>query len=381
MTLQDDYFRDIKEWSRRKLNIVRKYLDGFTKILGSAIPGPVFHIDGFAGRGIYESGEIGSPVMAAKLASKIQTEGKPYSLYCVNVEENPDNFANLQAETACFGKLVSNHLGTLNNNADIILDQVRDAPAIFFLDDFGVKGTEWIAVEKVIARKQPTDLWIRFDHRTVRRLAGFADSEAKDAFGKLALLPQLFGINDPGYLLQRLDGPTPESRIQNAVLLYLERLEIAFQTFDKNGFAAAYPIISLDGQRKYHLVFACSHPTAATLASNIVNGEEENFQIEIQEYKERLTQQPTLFALEPTPEEIFAIKVGHLKDEIIRLSKDQPLPRVKLHYQLLRQEKSLFGKIGRTHLTQALKELLDEKCPKITCNGTPGNDKSIITVI
>jgi len=220
---------------------------------------------------MYDGGEKGSPFLAAELAERLRIEGKPYHLYCRNVEQNPDNFANLQTATANFGNLVKNYPGTFSDNVDKILKQIEDAPAFFFLDDFGVKGTEWPAVEKVIARKEPSDLWIRFDHITVLRLAGFDESDAKDATKKLALLPQLFGITNIDYILSRLGGPTPEVHIQNAVSLYLERLEDTFQQFKENGFAAAYPIISLDGQRKYHLVFACSHPKAATLASDVVN--------------------------------------------------------------------------------------------------------------
>jgi len=377
----DEYFQELKEWSRRKLNIIQKYLDGFSRILGYALEESVYYVDGFAGRGIYDMGEKGSPVLAAEMAERLQDEGKPYNLYCINIEENSDNYANLQSETARFGNLVQNHSGTFSDKLDIILREVTDTSALFFLDDFGVKGTEWNAVERVISRKHPTDLWIRFDHITVRRLAGFAGSDAKDAPDKFSLLPQLFGINNRDYLLQRLGGPTPGVRIMNAVSLYLECLESSFQKFGKKGFAAAYPISSLDGKRKYHLVFACSHPLAATLASNIVNGEEENFQIEMQEYLESKRHQLSLFPMEPTQEEIFSDKVSRLKDKIVLLSKKQPLKRTYLHYKLLCYDKNLFGKIGRKHLTQALKELLNENPPRIVCNGTPGSDQATITLI
>jgi hypothetical protein len=73
---------------------------------------------------------------------------------------------------------------------------------------------------------------------------------------------------------------------------YLEQLEKTFNKFGKeDGFAASYPIISIGGQRKYHLIFACAHPKAATLASNIVNSIEETFQREKEEYAEQQTGQ------------------------------------------------------------------------------------------
>ena len=45
-----EFFSDIKEWSARKLKIVKKYVDGFSRILGSKSK-EVHYVDGFAGRG------------------------------------------------------------------------------------------------------------------------------------------------------------------------------------------------------------------------------------------------------------------------------------------------------------------------------------------
>jgi hypothetical protein len=245
-----------------------------------------------------------------------------------------------------------------------------------------VKGTDWDAVEKVIARKDSTDVWIRFDHKTVRRLCGYYDSDAKEARGKLNTLQNLFGITDLEYLWTRLGcGNTPEERIENAVNLYIEQLEKTFAKFGKDGFAAAYPIVSIDGQRKYHLVFACAHHKAATLANNIVNGIEETFQHEKEEYQENQTGQMNLFSSEITERYIFAEKVRKLKDSILLLPKNSHLSRENLHYELLVRYKDLFGKIGRRHLTQALKELLAAFPQKIACVGTPGKDDSVITIL
>ena len=381
MPAQEDFFADIKEWSRRKLIITQKYLGGFSRILGSAFKGPKYYIDGFAGRGLYDDGEKGSPVLASELAERLRTEGKLYRLHCINVEKDPENYQNLEAATRNFGGIVRNIIGTFGDNIEEILDLISNAPAFFFLDAFGVKGTDWEAVEKAVARKYPTDLWIRFDHRTVLRLAGFGDSIAKEAPRKLSLLPQIFGIEDLHYIRTRIDGPSPEARVRNAVSLYLEQIENAYQGAGKNGFAAAYPIVSLDGQRKYHLVFACSHPKAATLASNIVNGEEETFQIEAANYKEMRTKQMSFFPIGITREEIFNEKVDRLKFDIYSSFRGKTIEREELHYELMCLDKGWFGRIGRRHFTQALKDLLNETPPKILTDGSPGDDKAKITVL
>ncbi|HEX3008110.1 MAG TPA: three-Cys-motif partner protein TcmP [Bacteroidales bacterium] len=380
MNQAEEFFSDLKEWSARKLSIIKKYVDGFSKILGRSSK-LIYYVDGFAGRGIYENSEKGSPVLVAEASLAFQQGNMPFTLNCINIEKDHDNFINLSAETKRFGFLVSNFEGSFDDNIDDTLSQIVGCPAVFFIDDFGIKGTGWESVEKVVARKDSTDIWIRFDYKTVRRLAGFYTSDAKDAHGKLNTLKNLFGVTDSKYLEARLNGATSEERIDNAICLYIEQIERTFSKFGKKGFAASYPIVSIDGQRKYHLIFACAHLKAATLASNVVNSIEETFQHEKEEHIVDLTGQMSFFTSEVTEKQIFDDKVKKLKEAVLLLHKNKPLSREELHYEIMIQDKSWFGKIGRKHLTQALKELLNETSPKIRCIGTPGNDDAVFTIL
>jgi three-Cys-motif partner protein len=380
MKQAEEFFSDLKEWSARKLNIIKKYVDGFSKILGRSSK-VIYYVDGFAGRGIYDNGEKGSPVLAAEASLAFQQGNMPFALKCINVEKDDDNFTNLSSETKRFGNLVSNFKGSFEENVDNILSQIKGSPAVFFIDDFGIKGTDWGTVEKIVARRNSTDIWIRFDYKTVRRLAGFYSSDAKEAQGKLNTLQSLFGITDNKYLHGRLEGGTADERVSNAIDLYIEQLEQTFTKLSKKGFAASYPIISINGKRKYHLIFACSHFKAATLASNVVNSIEETYQHEKEEHKEHLTGQMSFFTSEITEKQIFDDKVKKLKDALLYLPKNRSFLREELHYEIMVQDKSWFGKIGRKHLTQALKELIIEPIPRIMCIGTPGNDDSVITIL
>ena len=126
-----DFFSDIKEWSSRKLNIIKKYVDGFSRILGSKAR-EIYYIDGFAGRGIYDNGEKGSPVLAAELAQEFRFQQRSYTLRCVNVEKYKNNYNNLCAETQRFGNLVRNFEGSFEDNLDKVLFTTGNTPAIFF---------------------------------------------------------------------------------------------------------------------------------------------------------------------------------------------------------------------------------------------------------
>jgi three-Cys-motif partner protein len=101
MNQRDEFFSDLKEWSGRKLRIIEKYIDGFSRILGSR-SNEVYYVDGFAGRGVYDNGEKGSPVLAAEVSQAFQQGKKAFSLICINVESDHENYVNLSAETSKF---------------------------------------------------------------------------------------------------------------------------------------------------------------------------------------------------------------------------------------------------------------------------------------
>lgn len=372
--IEGEFFQELQEWSCRKLDIIERYLAGFTRILGSSWR-KVYYIDGFAGKGMYGNGEKGSPVRAAELANSQQYSGK---LYCFYVEKNPENFADLQQHTAQFGGIVRAYNGTFSDKADDILRQVSGMPGLFFLDDFGVQGSDWCTVEKVLSRTGATDVWIRFDHKTVRRLDGFFASHGKGAAQKTALLGEHFGVKDPIKLHKLLDGPTPESRIQNAVNLYQCRLE---EVLGVDGFTGSYPVTSINGQNKYHLLFACKSPKAAVLASDVVNKVEETFEREQMDYQEcqRLAKsgQLNLFSVAPTEQQILQSKVDDLKPLILGLA-SKICTVEQLRYCLIQENKKLFGKIRQTHITKALTQLRDDG--KITLTGAPSKDDSSVMV-
>lgn len=382
MSQATEFFSDLKEWSTRKLDIIRNYVDSFSKILGSKYQ-EMSYIDGFAGRGVYENNEKGSPVLIAELAQAFRQQHRSYTLRCFNIEKITANFSNLAMETQRFGNLVRNYHGAFEDHVDNVLLATDGNPAIFFLDDFGVKGTSWAAVEKVARRKGPTDIWIRFDHRTALRLLGFSDSPAKEAAGKMQTVQSLYGLPDIRQLKALLmKAPDAAARVRIAVDVYLEQLEQVLRSQGKQtGFASAYPIHSLNGERKYHLVFACTHPKAAILANNIVNIVEEQFQREKEEYREGQTGQSSLFPLEITEGQIKDQKVRGLKKGLLALTKNKDMSREELHFEYLVQNKSQFGRVGATHFTRALKEVLADYPLKIKASGSVSNENTTFTLI
>lgn len=376
----DTFFNEQKEWSKRKLAIIGGYLAAFSKILGSSTTQRcVYFIDGFAGAGQYIDGSKGSPLLSAELAQQYQNQQKPYRLKCINIEEDAENYHNLISVTAPFSGLVENFYGSFSSNLSSILNQIGQCPALFFLDPFGVKGTDWADIVRIIHRQAPTDIWIRFDHKTVRRLSGFFDSGSRGAESKIQNLLNLYGINRPDNLYKQLQGNTPEERIIKALDLYVSKLESEFSLVGKEGYSAAFPIVSLDGETKYHLVFAAAHPVAAILASKIVNSVERNRVMERQEYQQMKTSQLFLFSTEPTDKELSEFTVEQLSTNIARLCMGEKLSRQKIFMSLIRDNgKKWFGRFSDAHLNRALSLLEEGTNPIIQSkNGPNSHDKTV----
>ena len=377
----NNFFEEQKDWSKRKLAIVQQYLAGFTKILGSSTTQPcVYYVDGFAGKGTYDKDLAkGSPVLAAEISQEYRVQHKKYKLNCINVEANNENFQNLVESTAQFQGIVENLNGTFSSQISTILNNIGSCPAFFFIDPFGVSGADWNNMVKILHRTAPTDLWLRFDHRTVRRLSGFFESGSKGADSKVQRLLSLYGINQADNLYKKLDGSTPEERIVNAVNYYIDRLETELKTLKKFGYSAGFPIISLEGQNKYHLVFAASHRKAVILASETVYSVERNRPQEMQEYQQKKTGQPTLFGLEPNDEEISRFIAEELANDIWRLCTSNQLSRSDIYIKLLNDDKKKwFGRFSSAHLNLALSNMESEKNPRITQRtGTISQEKTM----
>jgi len=367
------FFQEQRDWSSRKLQIISSYLEGFTKILGSSTSQScVYYIDGFAGKGICDDQSKGSPVLAAEIAQQYLDQNKKYKLNCINIEADKDNFQNLELALLNYKNVATNLLGTFSSNIPNILLTIGNCPAFFFIDPFGVKGTDWVDMLKLINRPAPTDLWMRFDHRTVRRLSGFFESGSKAADSKIQSLLNLYGINRPDNLFIRLDGLTPEERIDNAVNYYVERITDEYKKRGKTGFSAAFPIVSLEGQNKYYLVFSAAHSKAAFLANDIVYSVERNRPYEIEEYKQKKTGQPSLFSFDPNEQEISRFISDQLALDIWKLFKGKNANRREIFFQILTLENSKwFGKCASAHVNHAINILETEKNPRIKSKDGP----------
>lgn len=191
---------DPKKWEMKlhtkvKHRILSKYLVGWIRKLSKY--GKICYFDCFAGRGRYESEEIGSPLIAMNMAAG---NNKYFSEFiCTFIEKNKDNFLNLKNE-------INNELKNNPTKYDKvkILEPINDefsnvakkllksvdkiAPSFFFIDPFGFKGLPFDVIKDLLSKYQHTEVFITLMSRDVSR---FYTDEFKEA-----TITELFGTDE-----------------------------------------------------------------------------------------------------------------------------------------------------------------------------------------
>lgn len=133
-----------------KHQILRGYLNAWLPIM-SKYNRRLVYVDGFAGPGVYEDGEPGSPIVALQaFLDHTQRDRIGAELVYAFIEEVPERAARLQKEVARLGELPKNVRlevieGTFQESFAEVLDDIDArgaslAPTFAFIDPFGYTG-------------------------------------------------------------------------------------------------------------------------------------------------------------------------------------------------------------------------------------------------
>jgi len=149
-----------REHTRVKHILLEKYLKAWVPILGKWNP-KICYFDGFAGRGEYTDGTMGSPVKALRIADELaQYYGE---IFLVSVERDKENFQNLEAvlekEKPTTKNLKKIEIISINNEfanvVDVIFKNMEGTgnvlvPSFFFVDPFGFSGVPFHIVKRIL---------------------------------------------------------------------------------------------------------------------------------------------------------------------------------------------------------------------------------------
>jgi three-Cys-motif partner protein len=276
----------VRDWSARKHAILKDYLPTFCTALSRRAAGEIiWYVDGYAGAGVYKDssnpndhGEPGSPVLAAQETQKLR-----YNIRCLNVEEDQDNFESLQRETSLFLHVENIH-ADFNDVIDDVLQRVQNSPSFFFLDPFGIKDLPMEGlIDRIALRTKQTDVLLRYATETVRRVAGAYEKDVVRSAAHAQNLDKWFRGNQWRITLQQHPaGPKRDEEL----LKYYERQLVSISG-GRLKFAKDYPIRSIDGQVRYHLVFATGNRLGIKLMSDILYKAEAQYRIDQEIYQQQ----------------------------------------------------------------------------------------------
>lgn len=157
-----------------KHGVVGRYLRYFTNKTGSRSPGGrVAYVDGYAGPGVYDDGNPGSPELAAKVFDLVDGIR---DLECFFVERDPEQCATLVEHISPRMPSAVIRCGSMEDHVDEILDLYAGLPMLAFIDPFGL-GISDEALTRLATRKEPTDLIVNVSLSAVRRHAGHLTSQ------------------------------------------------------------------------------------------------------------------------------------------------------------------------------------------------------------
>jgi len=250
--------------TKAKHQMLARYLNGWYPIL-SKWNGHIVYLDGFAGRGRYNDGSEGSPLIALRTLLDHryfpQMRHRTFAFYFI--EADKDNAASLQREISAF-KLSRAPWPTnvreyvvndkFDSTANAILAHLREqkrnmAPTFAFVDPFGYSGLPMDLLADLLAYPR-TELFANFMVGHVKR---FIERD-----GQERAMRSLFGVD----LNQVLDGYNgQDDRVQYLRGVYKQQLHVR-AAFD---YVQSFGMINSTGNVGYYLFHGTRHPQGVKL--------------------------------------------------------------------------------------------------------------------
>lgn len=234
-----------------KHRILEEYLKAWFPILSKLNPRIIF-IDGFAGPGIYELGECGSPIIALDclMNHSLNLCNRSTEFVFLFIESDVDRARTLERIIAeKYPALPSNvkiHIehGEFESTMKILLDTLETkqknlAPTFAFIDPFGYGGLPLYLVKRILAFAH-CEVFINFAYDSINRFIETMDTREE-------IFDNLFGTRDWRSIREIKDS---SRRNRELTALYTKQL----QTNSK--YVRSFEMINDMNEVSYYLYFA-----------------------------------------------------------------------------------------------------------------------------
>jgi len=183
---------EYREHTRVKHILLEMYLGAWIPILGKWNQ-KICYFDGFAGRGEYADGTLGSPIIALKVADrKANYFGK---LLCILIEKDRDNYRNLEEVLEREKSNIKNweKIEIIKENDEFanVIEEIFDylekeksilVPSFFFVDPFGFSGIPFALIKRILSNPK-TEVFFTFMVRDIARFIEYP--QLRDTFTEL----------------------------------------------------------------------------------------------------------------------------------------------------------------------------------------------------
>ena len=319
-------YSKLKEVSKAKHHILRKYFPPWAKILGSTHK-QLFYVDCFAGEGKYEGGEPGSPLIIFRKARDI-TWNKPYRIHLMFIEKNNKRAEQLKQNLSHERSNSKISYQVFSEDSRCFTKDLLNAipyrtPVFFFIDPYGHP----ISISEInkILQKPRAEIFLNLMWFRINM-----DLNNPDAIERLN---RMFGHSD--WSKQSFCLKSGREREEEFLKYFCSQVHSKYHFHFRIRFDPEDRIPGGSKRTKYYLIHFCNHPKAILLMKNVMwkLGDEEGT------FDYSATSQGILFSSTPTADQLMEYLkknyVGKGKSiEFMQLLIDTyQLPFIEKHYR------------------------------------------------
>jgi len=375
------FFSTKRPWSRYKDFLLQSYLEPYIPKV-NRLGKPILIVDCFAGRGRFDDGSSGSPLIIAEAVRRWRNQNMPVVARCT--EADPDNFAALEDALAGHQEYVQTACGTFDETLPILEREAKQSTVFLYVDPYTVKGLRFDRMKRVYDQIRASSssvevlmnfnvaIFMRWALAAVKRWAELPDRDALESMAddpdERVERDELSEIAGGDYWIKIVEDSSLDfnGKLRKFLDEYVQRMLGSFRYVTRFAIKEKYH----HTVPKYVLIFATRHRDGVRLMNDFMCQARRDFVAS--EFSE-----PTLFDITPAEEKV---EQDELLEAIIGVvaEADSPITRPEVQLRLYLQ--GYFARITQSEINGAIRELLKTKRLCSSTGKASINDEATLTV-
>jgi three-Cys-motif partner protein len=380
------FFSAKRPWSRYKDYLLKSYLEPYIPKVNK-VGKPILIVDCFAGRGRFEDGSPGSPLIIAEAIRRWRDRNVPVSARCT--EADPENFAVLHEALTEHRSYVQTAYGTFDETLPALEREAKQNTVFLYVDPYTVKGLRFERMKRVYDQIRASSssvevlmnfnvaIFMRWAMAAVKRWAELPDREVFESMAddpdERVEKEELSEIAGGDYWIKIAEDASLDfnQKLSQFLSEYTQRMRGSFRYVTwftiKEKYHHTVP--------KYVLIFATRHDAGVRLMNDFMCQARRDF---VREHVTSKVGQPTLFDLTPAEE---VVEPEDLDAAIIKVISEAESPIARPDVQLSLFLHGYFARITQSEVKGAIRELLKSNRLRSSTGKVSINDKITLTVV